>query len=314
MTDSNIPDALPKSPEEIALLERAISKMLKTSSQRWKTCDLNELTSIEQRTQLLLIAAGFIERRIEMRIVSLVGTFSADIEFVATGERGMAEAVGPAIQQMWSAVGASYEDWIKTRGKASTSHCEILRDSWRLTDRGVIARNRLRDSKPSQQSVFDCVLKRGTSVNRPVCMGSGRLIRISLTTDAPVTPTPVIITNWDEGMKLFSAEVAKSIEAAFAQKSVATSPQMPDVSLSPPQIFIEGQAYALSLDAAHYLRVLVSNYGERMSDREVVNASDYLQISFRDRPRLKPLRDSVPGPVKAWIDSNESGTKIRRPG
>ncbi len=85
------------------------------------------------------------------------------------------------------------------------------------------------------------------------------------------------------------------------------------VTTSPPRVRLGQTAYTVSENAAHYLSVLSSKYGDRMSDRDAVAASPFLAITFGNRPRLKELRDGLPPEVVSWLDSSNSGTKFRRP-
>jgi hypothetical protein len=313
--DSNIPSAIPKSPEEVALLEVAISQLLGRVTEKWQSCDLNDLTSLEQRAQFLLIAAGMIERRMEMKVECLIASFSAEFELVATGEYGIADALDPLIHQMWTAVS---EVWITSHGKGATTHFEIISDSWRLTDQGVIARNDLAKTSYDRRTVFDFVLRQRFFSSRPGVRGVGRMVKMTRTdgpqeSPTPNAPTPVSITNWDEGVKLFSEELASAFDAGIARKQCSAQPEIPVVFIEPPQIVIDGLAYALSLDAAHYLWGLANRYGERISDREAVEGSEYLKITYSFRQRLKGIRDSLPAQVRTWIDTDRSGSKFRRP-
>lgn len=315
MPDSNVNDALPKSPEEEQLLKPAVAHLLATIPEVWAPFDTNALTSVNERTLLLLTAAGMVERRIGMRISSVIDQFSAEIEVTATGEYGFVEALQLVIAQMWATAKDVYPEWRATHGEVPSAHCEVLHESWRLTDQGVIARNDLGKTQHDREVVFRFVLRRFFFATRPAVRGSGVLTKFIPAVATPTAPTGVSINNWDDGAKMIAMEIMSQLGEVMAKAMANSSmPKSPVVSLDPSQIVIDGQPYALSSDAAHYLDVLVARYGERMSDRDVVLASEYLQISYGDRPRLKKVRDSLPDAVKAWIDSNESGTKFRRPG
>lgn len=317
--DNNIESVLPKSPDECFMLEKAIVVLLNRIPETWELLDQKVLTSIEQRALFLLTAAGLIERRLQFRVTPILGSFAADIEIVATGEFGFVQAMQTVILQMWSDCRDVYESWVKEHGVAPTSQCELLGESWRLTDQGVIAKQDLSQDSRDRQYVFDFVLKRGTCNNRPATGGSGKLLKLTRNDDS-VDTTPsgelpqVAVANWDDGCDIFADRFLKILgDAMAAGKAKPPIPEDPVVSLEPPQIQIGSNSYALTDDAAHYLQVLNQHYGERMSDREVIKTSEFLAATYRDRPRLKHVRDSIPFPVQEWIDSNESGTKLRRP-
>lgn len=305
---------LPKSPQEADLLQRSIERLLRQIPVEWETIDLDAITAFDGRAMVLLLAAGLVERKVGLRIDSLIDSFAADIEFVATGEYGVAEALQPVILQMWLQAQESYGAWLEQHGDKPTARCIMTSNAWRLTDQGVIARADLDQTEDDRSLVFEFVLRVGRFARRDSIRGAGQLKRFDRPASSTPADHPVTVTNWDQGAEAFAHEIIKQLGLAVATAQQGPIPPvMPRVSLEPPQITFESHAIALSLEAAHYLDVLVQHYGERMSDREVVEVSAFLRISFAERPRLKEVRESMPPTVRAWLDCNNSGTKFRRP-
>lgn len=90
-------------------------------------------------------------------------------------------------------------------------------------------------------------------------------------------------------------------------------PNGADYCVAPPDVRLGQVVFQLNDDAAEYLKVLSDHYGERLSDREAVAASQILTAGYGERPRLTQLRESMPEGVQAWLDCSNSGTKFRRP-
>ena len=315
MDGNNIDAALPISDDETLLLERAAARLLVGIPEIWEQFQHDDLSAIDQRALLLLTAAALVERRLTLRIESLIDSYSALVEVVATGHRGMYEAMEAVMAQMWSSVGHAYSEWVKTHGGLAPAQSEVLEQSWRLTDQGVVAREDLRKSNEDRGFVFDWIFNRGLCAFRPRPAGAGRLIRMRHLDGTAMTPVPVSITNWDDGAKLFAQQFAGTVTDAIS-KAVPKPVQPPKqemVSLVPPQIVIDFHVYPLSPEAAHYLYVLEQHLGERMSDREVIEVSEFLRNTFANRPRFTDVRNSLPQAVKNWLDRTNGGTKLRRP-
>ncbi|HEY0984836.1 hypothetical protein [Schlesneria sp.] len=286
--------------------------------EQWQSIDQQTLTSTEQRTLFLLTAAGLVERQLKFRVASVLGTFAADVEVVATGEFGFVQALQPVITQMWSASRDEYERWMKEHGDFPTFPFELVVEFWRLTDQGVIAKQDLATGVHDRLYVFDYVLKRGSCVDRPPDKGRGRLLKMTRT-DGSTSETSssdlpqVAVANWDAGCEVFAQRFSSMLAEAMAAKQMEPPSILPVVSFEPCQVQIGTECYALKEDAAHLLHTLILHYGERMSDPEIVSASEFLKITYLERPRLQSVRNSIPAPVKTWLDTNNGGTKLRRP-
>lgn len=217
MTDNNVDAAYPKTTDEIRLLEKTIESLLARIPETWQPLNADDLTATEQRALFLLTAAGLIDRRCRLRFVTLLDSFSAEIEFEATGEYGIVEATQTVVLQMWSKCRDDFDNWIKTHGNAPTVQSELIHQSWRLTDQGVIAREDLKKAGFDRKYVFDYVLRQGVARTRPSCRGRGNLIKMTRLDGSDIKPTPVSITNWDEGAKQFAEEFFKLFGQAMGK-------------------------------------------------------------------------------------------------
>lgn len=232
---SNIPDALPKSQEECELLETVIDRLLTSIPEVWDSVDQQKLTAIEQRGLLLLTAAGMVERRFGMRISSAIDRFTAEIDVTATGEYGFIEALQLVIAQMWETAKDAYPLWRATHADVPSAHCEVLHESWRLTDQGIVARNDLGKTQHDRGVVFNFVLRRYFFAKRPAVRGSGVLNKfIPATAPSAAPPASVSINNWDDGAKQFAAQFFSTFGQAMQAKSEAATAPVGQPSASEP--------------------------------------------------------------------------------
>lgn len=235
----------PKSSDEAIPLRKSIERLLQVIPEVWLTVNLDALSSFDQRALFLLVAAGMVERRIAMRVRSSITSFDADVELTATGECGFAQAMEPISARMWAEGSAAYEEWYKSHGKFPPHLCEVVGNSWRLTDQGVIARNDLMGTTRDRQTVFEFVLKQGFFCIRPQVHGAGHMIRLTRTDNQQkptnLVPAPVAIDNWGEGARQFAEQFLSAFGKAMqersegalspvAQPSASKSPEVPGAS------------------------------------------------------------------------------------
>lgn len=216
-------------------LEQLVARFLRTVPVTWTEHDLSALSARGEQALSLLTAAGLIERRTTFRLQMFGHPGAVEATITFTGEYGLVEAVSYVSARMW-------EDWHEGFEKRSASdlkgepafHCEwIGKEQWRLTAKGVEARNDLASGDSS--TVFDFVLRRGffdgqsrhmpdgrISRRQPV-RGHGTLEKLGLVHPA-AAPVGVSIVNWDDG--------GKAIAAAFAELKA----HVPTSSAPPPDV------------------------------------------------------------------------------
>ena len=209
--DENTSEKLPKTDDEAKLLEPAIAELLQTIPDRWEKYEIKSLTSLQERSLFLLVAAGLVEQRFRFRISMSNQPAIIEATVTATGEYGLFEATQPIFDKAWNLWSDQLQEWNGGESEVAPFHCEILRpDEWRLTDQGIVGRNDLNGDKA--QNLFDFVLKRGSFDGQlwrlpdgrlrqrlPVC-GHGKLEDLTEVQQEPFT-TSVNIHNWDVGAK-----------------------------------------------------------------------------------------------------------------
>ena len=175
-------------------LQNEIVGLLNRIPKTWGTFELDQLTDAEASALVLLVAAGMVERRFELRLRMINHPLAMTAQATATGESGVAKALSQLVAGLWHEWRESYEQWRQSDTCDSVPFvCErIGKDEWRLTKEGVLALGDL--SSGSASTVFDFVLKRGFFTCRFPYLGSGRL----LTFDR-VPADSLTSNNWHSG-------------------------------------------------------------------------------------------------------------------
>lgn len=195
-------------------LQNEIVGLLNRIPKTWGTFELDQLTDAEASALVLLVAAGMVERRFELRLRMINHPLAMTAQATATGEGGGAAALDRLVAGLWHEWRESYEQWRQSETRDSVPFvCErIGKDEWRLTREGVLARGDL--SNGSADTVFEYVLKRGFFAGRDPCIGSGRLLKFDKVPTDNLTSsngTPVQVVNCEE--------LAKAVFRAFEHAS-----------------------------------------------------------------------------------------------
>ncbi len=195
-------------------LQNEIVGLLNRIPKTWGTFELDQLTDAEASALVLLVAAGMVERRFELRLRMINHPLAMTAQATATGEGGGAAALDRLVAGLWHEWRESYEQWRQSEtGDSVPFVCErIGKDEWRLTKEGVLARGDL--SNGSADTVFEYVLKRGFFAGRDPCFGSGRMLKFDKVPADSLTSsngTPVQVVNCDE--------LAKAVFRAFEHAS-----------------------------------------------------------------------------------------------
>ncbi len=209
-----------------AEVEGDIQQLLRSAPERWSVLDVDALTANEQKALRLLTAAGMVERRFSMRL-SLIGhPVRIDVTATATGDHGLAEAMGPVLRKSWD---AWQEFWNTHRDgpedRRPKVFCEKTEpEMWRLTEDGVLAKKDLDTGKV--KTVLDYVLRQSPVFYGMVVSGHGRAERLEATRESHV-PSQVEVTNLNEitgSLGAFAEIVQKGLEK-LAEASSAPPPQ-----------------------------------------------------------------------------------------
>lgn len=214
----------PQSSEEAATLRSSIESLLQSIPDRWSEVAYDELTAIEQRSLSLLYLAGMVERRAGLHISLFNNLAKIEIEFSATGEYGVVEALEPAIRNIYSDLTPVIERWYLEHAGNEVPLIAEPQDKqlWRLTDQGVLARNDLSKSAKERDFVFSYVLRLGIQAYRDPCRGYGKVIRYQKSEQSNdgnhAQQVPVFnVGNWDEGAAAIAAKIKETIVNAFNQ-------------------------------------------------------------------------------------------------
>jgi hypothetical protein len=245
--NESLSDQFTKTDDEAGLLKPVISDLLRTIPDAWAEFNPDSLTVLQSSTLLLLVAAGFVERRGWVRCDMVGHPTSLEARLQATGEDGLAKAMEFSSEAMYDVWGESYRAWReKAQGTISPFHAESRNpNEWRLTADGVLARGDLNGKNPER--VYDFVLKRGfygpghgfrimantfppqetrknptevtleenlASRPRPPVLGEGRLLEFRKI-EKPAGPQSVNLTNWKEGADEFTNSFSKMLDTKF---------------------------------------------------------------------------------------------------
>lgn len=291
--------------------DEALLKLIQTIPEAFRRIHV-DLTAVEEDALQRLIDGGYVELEAEVEFTRTVLWRTVTERFVCmfTGMGGL-DAVNESL---------------KRRGATSASRIVLGKERFvhRLTKKGSTARQMVAEGRTSDfltiarryqaplqymELDFEACQVRWQSSPSPavvVAQASASVGDTHVHNQITVVSPPVMVNN-----QLDFSPLVEAIRESRPARPPAG--ELPIVSLNPSQITIDGMAYALSLDAAHYLQVLVQRYGERVSDREAIDNSSYLKTAYVDRPRLKHLRQSLPEPVGRWLNVNKTGTKLCRP-
>jgi len=218
MKDENVSDRLPKTAEERALAQKAISHLLTTIPARWKDYDSGDLNESEEQALFLLTAAGMIERSTSLRMRLRNQRSSVEAQISCTGMRGGIEALEPLFAELWNDWADDWRAWKAGDAKESLSvHCEPIPPSrWRLTKEGVQARKELRDGNFGYVDSY--VLKLEPFKHRDPVRGHGRLLKVirpepSETTEAE--PLDLAIQKLDADVAKLAASISGNFDTVF---------------------------------------------------------------------------------------------------
>jgi len=282
--------------------EHDVEALLRRIPESWADYDPDTLTETESQTLTLLVLAGMVERRTQLRLRMFDHQLPVEATITFTGEYGLVEAIEHLI-------GGVFEQWqagfVKRRQGAAKEapafHCQrIGAENWRLTSQGVLARQDLGQDK--RRKVFDFVLRQSTLQWRPPVRGAGSLVRFE-TREASAAPGSVAISNWPEGAAAFAKVFEMLAQQLAGQQAAATvqaapspapSPPIPRivVSLDPPQVVLDGAAYALTPDGAAFLQTLVEANGDWVAGSSIPDI------------RADRVKGRLPAPIRDLIEAS----------
>jgi hypothetical protein len=148
-----------------------------------------------------------VERRLTIRLRQTGHPVAVEAIITCTGEGGFAQAMEPALKDIWP----TWRDAFENQKPTPDTICErIGKEQWRLTAEGVIARSGLDNGRSS--TVFDFVLRRVRLSGRPPVGGKGVLEKLARM-DAGAVPTGVTIANWKDGAEYFAAAFTEPVKA-----------------------------------------------------------------------------------------------------
>jgi hypothetical protein len=153
---------------EAARLKPAIVDLLLSIPVTWAEVVFDNLTSLQERSLFLLIAAGMVERRGWIRSTMANHPTALEVRFQATGEYGLVSAVeqvASVAYQIWRDAWSVWNEGEK-EGR-SPFHVHMFKpQEWRLTDQGELARDEVSSADGEADiadiaDVVNYVLKRG---------------------------------------------------------------------------------------------------------------------------------------------------------
>jgi len=190
-------------------LPTAVAKLLRQAPDSWAD------VPAEQDALAVLMAAGFVERRITFT-VRLPGDEQAQrITIETTGEFGFAEAMEAVVQDWWARWGQRWQELRREIGGPVKPIVTRESDAWRLSEQGRLARA---DLERGQGRPIDFALKRGFFDGKPRLLPDGRITRrepvwgygrlVSIE-NASSGSLAVSVSNWPAGAKAFAKAFAE---------------------------------------------------------------------------------------------------------
>lgn len=242
-------ERLPKTDAEVELLKPAISKLLRAIPESWAEFNFDSLTAIDDHALFLLVAAGMVERRGWVRSSIANHPTCFEFQFQATGEAGYVAVMDQVCAIEYQTWADSWRAWKSGEtGHVSPFRSEVIEpQEWRLTDQGVLARDRLdvdsdevtnyvlqcgfygpgywflmRWAKPSFfmenvpliQQLSEAYGMEWTELPRPPVGGAGLLLTIR-TSCAPSEPQSVNVANWGDGGDVLVEKFSTILESLF---------------------------------------------------------------------------------------------------
>ncbi|MBL9149441.1 MAG: hypothetical protein JNM94_12190 [Phycisphaerae bacterium] len=281
-------------------VEKAILGLLRRIPERWEEIDPDALTSAEADALYRMTEAGFVERRFRVRLARVDGPEWVETEVSATGECGLAEAMGPVIEATYPRWKDKFEASRRTtpNSNGGIHSTEVGKGKWRLTQYGVIARD---DIGFCDDRILDFVFKRNGFQHRGVLQGSGTSHSCTLgglgSFTEPV-PAPVTVKNADEIAvairDAFAAGPATPLGTAAPQGAAPTEapacvPSSADVvpsrALKEADLHVLQALCALPSDEVHTSARIAEALGHRLSAK-TVDAAIRRLINYKlaDRP------------------------------
>lgn len=206
-----------------------ITGLLNRITETWSTYQSDELSDLEATALTLLVAAGMVERRFEIRLRMINHPVVMTAKATITGEAGLAEALAPLVAAVWQEWREPFEQWKQGETRDTPPfHCQrVGLDEWRLTGDGVQARTDLANG--DTRTVLDFVLARGFFTLRPSSPGSGRLLSFDKVQagDQAAVPAGVQVTNWAEGAHAFAQAFENLLQSRRQEEIVEKASGLP---------------------------------------------------------------------------------------